>query len=89
MLCQALLLAPLRAAGLAASLGFHKEQTLVLRGFGDYIQVCLSSRGAGACSLPSGLLLVQLDAVRSTMNVMRRLEFFFSNLKQLVKTLKQ
>lgn len=77
MLCQAPLLAPPRAAGLAAALGFHKEQTLVLRGFGDYIQVCLNSRGAGACSLPSGLLLVQLDAVRSTMNVMRRLEFFF------------
>lgn len=43
----------------------------------------------GCFILPSGLLLVQLDAVYSRMNVMQGLSFFFFNLRQLVKTLKQ
>lgn len=43
----------------------------------------------GSCTLPSRLLLVQLDTVCSRMNVMQCLRFFFFNLKWLVKTLKQ
>lgn len=91
ILCQ-LLCELLGSLLLGESLGWCLEEAApgILRAWGLSPALPGQPQGReGSFTLPSGLLLLQLDAVCSSMNVMLASGFFFFNLKRLVKTLKQ